>query len=495
MGLRKFTCDTQAGGHPRIMSGMLLEGTVFAGRYRVLHLIAAGAMGAVYEVLHLGTERRRALKVIHPHLFQSDEMRKRFAQEARITSRIESEYIVDVSDAGVDDATQIPFLVMELLQGEELGKRLERLQRLSPSEVVTYFSQVAMALDRTHQASIVHRDLKPQNLFVTEREDGTPRIKILDFGVAKVISEGATAALGTQVLGTPLYMAPEQFLVQQKLTSAADIYALGMMAYTLLVGEPYWNAEARQSGDVIAFAMIAMKGPVESPVQRAAVQGMALPAGFEAWFAKMTALSPAARFGKATDAARALAEVFGVPDRMGPVLGPSTLGGMPAARRGSAPDTGLRSPVVPASGLGRIAASTGAPVTASPTGKEVTTLVAVAVAVMLGVGALGGGAFALFRWTREESAVEENPAAAPTEVAQAASASIEATGSGPSANEVPATGSPAAPSEAAAAARPSANSTASAPPPSGAKAGAKPPAEGKKPPPTATPLKKLLGRD
>src|SRR3954466_1368222 len=98
------------------MGGQLESGTVFAGRYRIVRCVAAGGMGAVYEVIHLETDRRRALKVMHPHLFQSEEMRERFKREARIAAQVDSEYIVDVSDAGVDEATQMPFLVMELLR-------------------------------------------------------------------------------------------------------------------------------------------------------------------------------------------------------------------------------------------------------------------------------------------------------------------------------------------------------------------------------------------
>jgi serine/threonine-protein kinase len=291
------------------MSAKLEEGAVFAARYRVIRCIAAGGMGAVYEVLHLETNRRRALKVMHPHLFESDEMRSRFKLEARIAAEVDSEYIVDVFDAGVDEATQMPFLVMELLRGEELGDRLKRLGGLPHDEVVTYMQQTAWALDRTHAASIVHRDLKPQNLFLTTREDGTPRIKILDFGVAKLIAEGSTAAGATRSLGTPLYMAPEQFRANFKLTAAADIHALTLMTYTLLVGKAYWAEEAKSMGDVIAFAMVVVNGPQESAVQRAARRGVTLPPGFDAWFAKGTAVNPAERFTSATEAVRALRAV------------------------------------------------------------------------------------------------------------------------------------------------------------------------------------------
>jgi serine/threonine-protein kinase len=307
----------------RSQTGALPEGSLFAGRYRIVRCMAAGAMGSVYEVVHTETERRRALKVMHPHLFQSEEMRERFKREARIAAQVESEYIVDVSDAGVDEATKTPFLVMELLQGEELGDRLARLGALPPAEVVTYLHQVALALDRTHAKMIVHRDLKPENLFLTLREDGSPRVKILDFGVAKVVAEGATGAGATRSLGTPLYMAPEQFRAGVKLLPAADIYALGMMAYTLLVGEPYWAFEARNAGDVIAFAMTVIQGPKESAVARAAARGVMLPAAFDGWFGPVTAVNPGDRFSRATEAVRALGEVLGARASTGAGVAPN----------------------------------------------------------------------------------------------------------------------------------------------------------------------------
>src|SRR5262249_23257030 len=127
------------------------------------------------------------------HVLQSDDLRERFQREAKVAANVDSDYIVEVFDAGIDAATRMPFMVMELLRGEELGKRVKRLGRISPAEVVTYLHQTALALDKTHRANIVHRDLKPENLFLTERDDGPPRIKVLDFGVAKVIADTASA--------------------------------------------------------------------------------------------------------------------------------------------------------------------------------------------------------------------------------------------------------------------------------------------------------------
>ena len=370
------------------MSAKLDAGTVFASRYRVTRCIATGGMGAVYEVVHLETHRRHALKVMHPHLFQSEDMRDRFKLEARIAAEVDSEYIVSVSDAGVDEATQMPFLVMELLRGEELGDRLKRLTRLPPEEVVTYMEQAAWALDRTHTASIVHRDLKPQNLFLTLREDGTPRIKILDFGVAKLIAESSTSAGATQSLGTPIYMAPEQFRGSKKLTPAADIYALTMMTYTLLVGKAYWADEARSMGDMIAFAMLVVNGPQESAVERAASHGVALPLGFDAWFKKGTAVNPADRFATASEAVKALRAVDDLAS-----FGVAPLGPRPAMWSGagiSLPEA--RAPLASGSVPERGGSSTAIPVmTSAPVERRRAPLLAAS--ALLGLSVLGAGAW------------------------------------------------------------------------------------------------------
>lgn len=289
----------------------LVEGSVFADRYRIVRCIAAGGMGAVYEVMHLETNRRRALKVMHPHFLQSDELRDRFRQEARVAADIESEFIVDVFDAGVDAATQMPFLVMELLRGDELGRLLRERGPFAPAEVVTYLHQAALALDKTHRAHIVHRDLKPENLFLTHREDGAPRIKVLDFGIAKVVAESGTQANATRSLGTPLYMAPEQFRQGHKVLPATDLYALAMVAYTLLVGKAYWNDEAQGcGGNVFAFANAVMNGPMEHPTARARRSGVMLPPAFDVWFAKAAAFMPEDRFPSASAMVAGLAEAL-----------------------------------------------------------------------------------------------------------------------------------------------------------------------------------------
>ncbi len=290
------------------LASMLAENTVFAGRYRIVRRIAAGGMGAVYEARHLETERPSALKVMLPHVAESPALRERFRLEARAAALVESTHVVEVLDAGVDEATSSPFLVMELLRGEDLGKRIARLGSLPPSEVATWITQAARGLDALHAAAIVHRDLKPSNLFLAERAGEAPRIKVLDLGVVKSMAEtaGSTAAVGT-----PFYMAPEQ-LRNGKIGPATDVYALGMVAYSLLVGRVYWDAEAKASSSTLSFALTTLEGPKEAASVRAAAVGVSLPEAFDAWFERATAKEADDRFPSAGAAAEALERALGV---------------------------------------------------------------------------------------------------------------------------------------------------------------------------------------
>ena len=285
-------------------------GMVFGGRYRIVRLVATGGMGAVYEVEHLETGHRRALKVMHPHILGDGAARDRFRREARMAARAESDRIVDVLDAGVDEATDMPFLVMELLRGEELDKRLDRVGRLSADEAVALLRDIAAGLEAAHRASIVHRDIKPRNLFLCAPADGPERVKILDFGIAKLIADGGASAGSTQALGTPMYMAPEQFQSDVPLTPRADIFALGMVAFDLLAGGPYWAAEAR-GGQVFAVVAKAMGGPREPATARARRRGVELPAAFDGWFARMTHADPAKRPASAAAAVEDLGAALG----------------------------------------------------------------------------------------------------------------------------------------------------------------------------------------
>jgi serine/threonine-protein kinase len=133
--------------------------------------------------VQLKTDRPRALKVMHASTLANEQLRARFAREAKIIAGVESDHIVEIIDAGVEEKSRTPYIVMELLKGESLGSAIAREGRLAPETVITYLTQAAHALDKAHAAGIVHRDLKPENLFITRADDGRPRVKVLDFGI------------------------------------------------------------------------------------------------------------------------------------------------------------------------------------------------------------------------------------------------------------------------------------------------------------------------
>ncbi|MEP7125433.1 MAG: protein kinase [Byssovorax sp.] len=291
------------------MLAALQPGTLFHGRYRVVSCINKGGMGAVYEVADETTAAARALKVMLPSIVEDAGLRDRFAREATVTGGVESDHLVRVLDAGVDAATAMPFLVMDLLRGEDLHVVLKRRGGLPPGEVVTYLQQTAAGLDKTHAAGVVHRDLKPANLLLTRRDDGSACVKILDFGVAKLVAQSRDAGQ-TMPLGTPLYMAPEQVRGDGTIGPPADIYALGLIAYTLLVGEPYWNEERLASESLFPLLTKIAVGALEPASARALRRrAITLPAGFDAWFRVAVAIAPEARFDRASTAITALAAI------------------------------------------------------------------------------------------------------------------------------------------------------------------------------------------
>lgn len=271
------------------------SGTSFANRYRFVRMIQSGGMGAVYEVVDLKTQWSRALKIMHPTLSADLDLRARFLSEAQITAPVRSDHIVQVLDAGVDDLTELPFIVMELLQGEDLAAALRRIGHFAPAEVVELLTQVALALDRTLSLGIIHRDLKPENLYLTKRDNGALHLKVLDFGIAKVI-EASGNRKTTRNLGTPLFMAPEQMRGDHRIGPATDLYALGHIAFALLAGEAYFATEARKDSSHFGLCSKIVRGLPEPATQRAARLGVTLPPAFDAWFAKAVALEVSERF-------------------------------------------------------------------------------------------------------------------------------------------------------------------------------------------------------
>ncbi|MCA9639857.1 MAG: serine/threonine protein kinase, partial [Myxococcales bacterium] len=223
-------------------------------------------------------------------------------------------HIVEIIDAGVEEATNCPFIVMELLEGEELAQGLSRHGVLQPELALTLLEQAAMALDRAHSAEVVHRDLKPENLFVTRRDDGSPRVKVLDFGIAKVLDEKASATNVTKgIIGTPLYIAPEQASGDDPISPRTDVYALAHIAYTVLVGEAYWIEEENTAENAMQLLFAMLRGNPELPTERALRRReVTLPAAFDRWFHKATALNPVERFESAGRCIAALKDAFGM---------------------------------------------------------------------------------------------------------------------------------------------------------------------------------------
>jgi serine/threonine protein kinase len=288
---------------------MLEPGAIFHDRYRVVRCIKSGGMGTVYEACDTVTDRARALKTMLPSIVEDAELRARFASEATVTAKIRSQHIVEVFDAGIDRASGIPFLVMELLEGEDLGARLQREGPLPWVTVSTLLRQLARALDRTHDAGIVHRDLKPENLFVTTTDEGTPHLMVLDFGIAKVVAQSAKAKT-TRNVGTPLYMSPEQVRGDGRIDRRADLYAVGHIAFALLTGHAYFETEAESVSSPYGLLLSIAAGATETARIRAAHFGVSLPEAFDAWFSMATAIDRTRRFETACDMVTALSALL-----------------------------------------------------------------------------------------------------------------------------------------------------------------------------------------
>lgn len=295
-------------------SALLEPGVVFQDRYEIVRCLSQGGMGAIYEVVHVQTKRRRALKVMLPGLLSNRSMRARFQLEATVAAQIQSDHIAEVIDAGVDEATSMPFLVMELLHGEELGEMLEERGALPREEAIHYLLHTAYAMDKAHAAGVVHRDLKPENLFVTYADDGVPRLKVLDFGIAKVVDDAGQGNHTKGIVGTPRYISPEQVSGQHPVSAQTDLYALTQIAYTLLVGECYWAEEVDEADAMLALLVRVSAGHEERPTARAKRRCCVfLPPDFDAWFDRGAAVDPADRFECGIDLVTALAEVLDVP--------------------------------------------------------------------------------------------------------------------------------------------------------------------------------------
>jgi serine/threonine-protein kinase len=262
-------------------------------------------MGSVWLAEHLTLRSPVAIKLIEPSIAANQEALARFLREAQAAASLRSPHVVQILDYGVDG--NVPFIAMEVLEGESLASRLERVRRLSPIETARLMNHVARAMTRAHEMGIVHRDLKPDNVYIVRNEE-EELAKVLDFGVAKssLHGLGSTASSGTRtgsVLGTPYYMSPEQAEGSKLVDQRTDVWAMGVIAFECLLGVRPFEAETLGS---LLLAICAREIPVPSRVGP-------VPQGFDAWFARACARDPAQRYTSAKEAVADLRRVCGDP--------------------------------------------------------------------------------------------------------------------------------------------------------------------------------------
>ena len=314
------------------------RGVVVGSRYRLESVLGEGGMAVVWTAVHTETDRTVALKLVRAELVRDPRIREMFVREARIAARIgKNEHIVDVLDAGVDAKLEVPFIAMELLEGEGLDARL-RSGPIPSGEAADLLEQLAEALEQAHGAGVFHRDLKPQNLFLTKDRKGNARLKVVDFGIAK-LADAAHQAV-THV-GTPAYSAPEQLgeswrsiakgrgkTIAESVSAATDIWALGLIAYEMLTGGvpgSFWGATT--------LAELPVKMVLEPlPPSAARADPALLPPTFDAWIKRCLEIDARARWPSARDAVAAL-----VPHLRGLTRSGSSPQWAPAAAPAAAP--------------------------------------------------------------------------------------------------------------------------------------------------------------
>ncbi len=226
---------TQSG--PQIV-GSVREGDLLAGKYRIEKILGAGGMGVVVAAYHLQLDQRVAIKFLLPEVLGNAEAVGRFVREARASVKIMSEHVARVIDVGTLE-NSAPFMVMEYLDGGDLSAWLEQRGALPIEQAVEFILQACEAIAEAHGLGIVHRDLKPANLFCIRRPDGILSVKVLDFGISKLTgSQLSGSGMGmtrtTSVMGSPLYMSPEQLQSSRDVDTRTDIWSLGVVLYELL---------------------------------------------------------------------------------------------------------------------------------------------------------------------------------------------------------------------------------------------------------------------
>jgi serine/threonine-protein kinase len=277
---------------------------VIAGKYRLEEALASGGMGSVWRARHLGLDTTLAVKFISAATVTHRDARLRFEREAKAAALLQSPHVVHIHDYGVEG--DVPYLVMELLIGEDLGARLKREKRLSLPETVSIVTQVARALRRAAEAGIIHRDLKPGNIFIIDGEEDEALVKVLDFGIAKTqaVDAGDDSTKTGMVLGSPRYLSPEQARGSKLIDPRSDLWSLAVIAYRALTGQvPFQSTDMAKLINSICF---------DTPISPSQLQPTLGPE-IDAFFVRALERDPERRFQTAREMAVALAVATGEP--------------------------------------------------------------------------------------------------------------------------------------------------------------------------------------
>lgn len=271
----------------------MLTGTVIGGRYRIERVLGQGGMGFVVAATHLHLEQQVAIKMLLPEVLSNAELARRFLREAQAAVRLRSEHVARVLDVGTAE-NHAPYMVLEYLEGKDLSSGSHG--RMSSGVVVDLILQACEALHEAHSLGFVHRDIKPANLFVTRRSDGTPLLKVLDFGISKLPTQGVQLTATQAIMGTPAYMSPEQMRSSKDVDHRSDIWSLGVVLYELLEGSPPFVGETFS-----ALVVQVVTEPLR-PIRAA------LPRGLEQIIYRCLEKDPARRFRDVAELVQSLAK-------------------------------------------------------------------------------------------------------------------------------------------------------------------------------------------
>jgi serine/threonine protein kinase len=275
----------------------LVPGAMVTPTLRLVRALGAGGMGRVWIAYHLGLRTQVVVKFVSEELAQDPDALARFSREAAAASQVKSPHVVQMIDYGVTPHGT-PYIAMELLEGKDLFQLLGRYGTLSQEGVAKIVTQVSRALMRANEKGIVHRDIKPENIFLIDAGGGEIFAKVLDFGIAKASIHDTGRATGTgTMLGTPLYMSPEQVLGSKDIDHRSDQWSLGVVAFEALTGAPPF------AGDTVGAISVAIcHAPIPKPSERNRAIGPAV----DAWFLRACAREVSKRFTSAKEMAEAL---------------------------------------------------------------------------------------------------------------------------------------------------------------------------------------------